>query len=763
MRSQWRKPFNGCRPQALASKLTAAAAALLALGPSGQTQAVAPRDFAVELSARVRALPTQIRLEWVPVPGVTRYRVSRKLIQDGGWTELAQLPADRASYTDSSVVLGGAYEYEVASQSPDGLVAYGYLYAGVQVPFPTWRGRVILVVDNTHASELAPELERLTQDLTGDGWTVLRHDVSRSATPEEVKHLIRADYQADPANTRTVFLFGHVPVPYSGAISPDMHAGHLGAWPADVFYGDMEGGWTDDAVQATDAEDPRNHNVPGDGKFDQSHVPGRVVLQVGRVDMADMPAFGPQTEAALLRQYLDKNHRFRHGLLRAESRGLIRDNFGEIQGDAPATDAWRSFTAFFGPGNVHEVGPGEFFPVLAAQSYLWAYGGGGGDYFHADGVGSTTDFAQRQPRTVFLLLHGSYFGDWDSSDNFLRAALASPGYGLAAAWTGLPHWFFHHMALGEPIGRSTLAVQNNRDLYRNQVNLSAGQVHVALMGDPTLRMHVVASPAWLTAEAAQDGSVTLNWGHTPDAVEGSYVYRADSPSGPFARLTRSWVTGGSFTDRSAPGGWRMYMVRAVRLETSASGSYYNPSQGIFATVEASGGGGQNEPPVLSTIEDQTLLQGATRHPIPLSVSDEQTPAAELVVTASSSSVELVPPDGLFIEGTGADRTLFVTPAPGKAGRGVITLSVSDGRHSTSRAFNLLVTGGSEIRSIVRGEGGSVAIEFAGLPGRPFTVRVSKDLLEWTDLRTGTTDGSPTTLFLDTSVTNACRFYRVEWR
>ena len=114
-------------------------------------------------------------------------------------------------------------------------------------------------------------------------------------------------------------------------------------------------------------------------------------------------------------------------------------------------------------------------------------------------MGSTTDFANNNPHAVFYMLDGSWFGDWDSFDNLLRAPLASGGYGLASAWTGLPHWYLHHMGLGETIGVRTLLAQNNHGLYKNQVNLGTGQVHIALMGDPTLRMHIVAPPANVAA------------------------------------------------------------------------------------------------------------------------------------------------------------------------------------------------------------------------------------------------------------------------
>src|SRR6185436_10386329 len=82
---------------------------------------------------------------------------------------------------------------------------------------------------------------------------------------------------------------------YSGQINPDFHADHLGAWPADAYYGDMDGNWTDNSVNYTQTlnTDPvdaaRLTNRPGDGKFDQNQFPSAIELEVGRVDLSNMP------------------------------------------------------------------------------------------------------------------------------------------------------------------------------------------------------------------------------------------------------------------------------------------------------------------------------------------------------------------------------------------------------------------------------------------------------------------------------------------
>ena len=53
------------------------------------------------------------------------------------------------------------------------------------------------------------------------------------------------------------------------------------------------------------------------------------------------------------------------------------------------------------------------------------------------------------------MLFGSYMGNWDGQDDLLRSVLATPTMGLACMMVGEPHWFVHHMGLGETIGYGT--------------------------------------------------------------------------------------------------------------------------------------------------------------------------------------------------------------------------------------------------------------------------------------------------------------------
>jgi hypothetical protein len=295
------------------------------------------------------------------------------------------------------------------------------------------------------------------------------------------------------------------------------------------------------------------------------------------VDFANMPAFA-SSEQQLLKNYLDKDHAYRHKLFTAVHRGVVDDNFGYFSGEAFAASGWKNIGPLVGPGNVRAD---DYFTAMRDSSYLWSYGCGGGWYQGAGGVGSTSDFANSNLHGVFSMLFGSYFGDWDSQDNFLRAALAQ-GTTLTNAWSGRPHWVLHHMGLGDNIGYSTRLTQNNNSLYFS--SYGGRFVHIALMGDPTLRNDVVAPVGDVTV-TKQGFDNVISWTPSADAVLGYYVYVRKENSADFVLLNSTASAETSYTDPCvADEGLLTYMVRAVALQQSPSGTYYNLSQGITDTI-----------------------------------------------------------------------------------------------------------------------------------------------------------------------------------
>lgn len=100
--------------------------------------------------------------------------------------------------------------------------------------------------------------------------------------------------------------------------------------------------------------------------------------------------------------------------------------------------------------------------------------------------------------------------------------------------------------------------------------------------------------------------------------------------------------------------------------------------------------GANTPPTISEVADQQTLEDAATTPIAFSVQDAQSPPEELVTTAASSNPLLVPHENIVISGSGANRTLTITPAADGSGVVQITVTVSDGEADAATTFLLTV-------------------------------------------------------------------------
>ena len=206
----------------------------------------------------------------------------------------------------------------------------------------------------------------------------------------------------------------------------------------------------------------------------------------------------------------------------------------------------------------------------------------------AGGIGATSNFATANLQGVFTMLFGSYFGDWDIADNFLRAPLCQ-GKTLTNAWAGRPNWMFHHMAMGENIGYSTRLTQNNTGVYYpSPYPINAGiynTVHIALMGDPSLRNDVVAPVSSVVATKSGNDCI-INWTATTETnIAGYNIYMKNDTNKSYVKINPSYIAGTSYTNNCLmhPGIYK-YMVRAVKLENTPSGTYYNMSEGIADTA-----------------------------------------------------------------------------------------------------------------------------------------------------------------------------------
>ncbi|MBI1875987.1 MAG: tandem-95 repeat protein, partial [Acidobacteria bacterium] len=99
----------------------------------------------------------------------------------------------------------------------------------------------------------------------------------------------------------------------------------------------------------------------------------------------------------------------------------------------------------------------------------------------------------------------------------------------------------------------------------------------------------------------------------------------------------------------------------------------------------------NDTPTISDIANQTIDEDHATGALGFTVGDQETAAASLTVSGSSSNTTLVPTANIVFGGSGASRTVTVTPAADQNGSATITVTVSDGAASASDTFTLTVT------------------------------------------------------------------------
>jgi hypothetical protein len=386
------------------------------------------------------------------------------------------LPTAAQAPVDGSVQSGHFYEWR--------LIAYRFgvvtsisrsAFAAVAAPPTLSRGKIIILVDQALRSSSANaqanvdwSVQRLTKDMVGDGWQIVgphyvtRHNDtgSNSANLTNLLATVRTDYASSPTDIKGVLIVGHVTIPYSGDIASDGHTGsggadpfnHQGAWPADTMYGCMDTGvWdtlNDDQLTDTQSYFQANWNSQADGKYDLNLIPATLELFVGRIDFANLPSFGTgagpsDAEASLIKTYVTKadNYRNKVAPFPVEDLGVVHGTFTDYTAtESRNATGYRSikylFEAAFPTGNISVADPlfrtSANYSGIESSSCLWGFlGGPGMPNCIGNGVPwlqhNTQDFAASvaqpslEPRVAFYSLFGSYFMDWNLSDDFLRA------------------------------------------------------------------------------------------------------------------------------------------------------------------------------------------------------------------------------------------------------------------------------------------------------------------------------------------------------
>jgi len=107
----------------------------------------------------------------------------------------------------------------------------------------------------------------------------------------------------------------------------------------------------------------------------------------------------------------------------------------------------------------------------------------------------------------------------------------------------------------------------------------------------------------------------------------------------------------------------------------------------------------NTYPVISSIQDQSTKEDTSTNPISFTVSDKETNADDLIVSAYSKDAELVPIQNFVYEGSGNFRSIIIKPGKNKYGTAEIIVKVNDGASESISSFNLEIIAQNDPPSI----------------------------------------------------------------
>ena len=103
----------------------------------------------------------------------------------------------------------------------------------------------------------------------------------------------------------------------------------------------------------------------------------------------------------------------------------------------------------------------------------------------------------------------------------------------------------------------------------------------------------------------------------------------------------------------------------------------------------------NAIPTITGIANQTINEDSTTGALPFTVGDGDTALGSLVLSASSGNTTVIPTGNIVFGGSGASRTVTVTPAANQNtfvnGPVTVTVTVSDGSATAQTSFTVVVT------------------------------------------------------------------------
>jgi len=119
------------------------------------------------------------------------------------------------------------------------------------------------------------------------------------------------------------------------------------------------------------------------------------------------------------------------------------------------------------------------------------------------------------------------------------------------------------------------------------------------------------------------------------------------------------------------------------ITIQVSDSHYTSTTSFELTVKPPDGA-----PEISDISDKQTNEDTLIENISFQVSDNETPANELIITANSSNQKLVKNEYIYLSGNDENRSISIMPENNESGTVIITISASDNKNIVTKSFKL---------------------------------------------------------------------------
>ncbi len=182
-------------------------------------------------------------------------------------------------------------------------------------------------------------------------------------------------------------------------------------------------------------------------------------------------------------------------------------------------------------------------------------------------------------------------------------------------------------------------------------------------------------------------------------------------------------------------------VTLPNISTTQARIKVEPTNSIYFDISDANftiSGGTNAAPNVSTFINRLIDVNTSTGPIAFTVSDSQTTAQDLVITATSPNVALLPASSFSLGGSGTNRTLTITPRPGQFGSAPVYVHVTDaGGVTTTGSFQLYVQGAFACSAFESFDG----VTAPSLPAGWTSSTSGSTPIDWVTSATGSDSGS----------------------